>query len=230
MVAIESIEKKIKVTFNTKSLLRDAVTHKSYAKQQRQEKVADNERLEYFGDAVLKLIVTDYLYHKFPKESEGELTKKRASMIADKCLSQIASQLDLGRYLRLSHGEKQSGGAERPSNLANAVEALIGAIYLDQGYSVAKVFFMENFDKIPQKERLFLGDFKTELQEHAQKKYQTLPEYTLLSERGPEHGKVFSVQVKINHASETLEARGEGNSKKEAEQEAAQKLKTLLGL
>lgn len=228
MASYEALEKKIGISFNTKALLKQALTHRSY--HSKKELEDDNERLEYFGDAVLKLIVTDYLYHKFPELNEGDLTKKRAGIIADKCLSLIAEKLDLGKYMRFSYGENQSGGRNKTSNLANALEALIGAIYLDKGYEDAKHFFLSYFEKSAKRQADSLRDFKTELQEYAQKKYKNLPSYALEKEEGPEHDKIFHISVSLTTAKETLKAKGAGSSKKEAEQSAAKSLIETLNL
>jgi ribonuclease-3 len=213
--------------FRNKDLIQEALTHSSFAKRQ-VPPVRDNERLEFFGDAVLKLIISEYLYAKYPHESEGELTKKRARMVADKLLATLAQALNIGEFLRLSPGEKKGGGAERASNLANAMEAILGALYMDQGYEAAKTFFISVLQDVGYNDDSALHDNKTKLQEWAQKQGLALPKYQVLKSEGPDHDKIFYVEVVVNRNGTPMVSVGYGKSKKEAEQHAAKKLLSSL--
>lgn len=226
-MSIEGFEQKTGLTFTNKDLIREALTHSSFAKRQ-SPPVADNERLEFFGDAVLKLIISEYLYAKYPNESEGELTKKRARMVADKLLANLAQALELGEYLRLSQGEQKAGGKTRASTLANAMEAILGAIYMDQGYDAAKAFFISLLQDVGYNDDSALHDNKTKLQEWCQQKGLALPKYQVLKSEGPDHEKTFYVEVAIKKQDSPQVAVGYGKSKKEAEQHAAKKLLSSL--
>lgn len=226
-MSIEAFEKKTGLEFKNKDLIQEALTHSSFAKRH-VPPIADNERLEFFGDAVLKLIISEYLYAKYPLESEGELTKKRARMVADKLLAELASALDLGEYLRLSMGEKKAGGRSRASTLANAMEAILGALYMDQGYESAKTFFITLLQEVGYNDDSALHDNKTKLQEWLQKQGVALPKYKVLKSEGPDHEKVFYVEALCQWNNEPNAAVGYGKSKKEAEQHAAKKLLSAL--
>lgn len=214
---LAEIEKKFGVSFLNKSLLNQALTHSSYAHAFGE---ADNERLEFLGDAVLKLVITEHLYHKFPNYSEGDLTKIRATVISDATLAQISRKIGLGQYLRLSPNELRSGGQRKKSNIANAFEALIGAIYLDAGLGKAREviqqFLGEEISKTSKKG--FIRDYKSALQELAQKEKMTLPHYRVVKETGPKHKRVFWMEVKVKGRKF---GPAFGRNKKEAEQRAA---------
>ena len=226
-MTVAGFEKKTGLVFSNKDLIQEALTHSSFAKRQ-VPPVADNERLEFFGDAVLKLIISEYLYEKYPNESEGELTKKRARMVADKLLAGLAQSLDLGAFIRLSPGEKKAGGSNRASTLANAMEAILGALYMDQGYDAAKTFFISLLQEVGYNDDSALHDNKTKLQEWLQKKGLALPKYQVLKSEGPDHEKTFYVEVAIKRNELPNAAVGYGKSKKEAEQHAAKKLLSEL--
>lgn len=213
------LEKKIGVTFLSKPLLDQALTHSSYAYETR-EKVPDNERLEFLGDAVLKLVISEYLYQKFPESQEGDLTKIRASVISDVTLAGVSRKIRLGRYMMLGANEKRTGGFDRKSNLANAFEALLGAVYLDGGIGKARdmvlMMLESEIEKVSKKG--FIRDFKSALQELVQKKGWGLPNYSVVKETGPKHRRFFWTEVKVmGRALGT----GKGPSKKESEQAAA---------
>lgn len=209
----------IGVKFNNLGFLQTAFTHRSYLNESRQGDLEQNERLEFLGDAVLELIVTQYLYQNFPNP-EGELTNWRSAIVRGEVLSQVASDLKIGDQLYLSRGEERSGGRTRGLILANAFEALIGAIYLDRGYEEAARFIdrflLSRLDEIIEK-KLYV-DSKSHLQELAQEKLNRTPSYAVLSEEGPDHFKQFTVGVYVG---EKLAAQGVGSSKQRAETAAA---------
>jgi len=220
MKDIEVFEKESGVHFKDKDLLKQAFTHRSYLNENPETNVQHNERLEFLGDAILELVVTEYLYKNYPDKPEGELTMWRAALVNAKMLAIVAKDLKLGDYLLLSHGEARETGKARDYILANATEALLGALYLDQGLKVCnKVIEQYVLSKLPQvlKEKLF-EDSKSRFQELAQEKTGITPNYQVLREWGPDHEKHFRVGVTIG---KDLIAEGEGTSKQEAEQEAA---------
>jgi ribonuclease-3 len=205
--------------FNNKELIITALTHSSYANEAR-GRVDFNERLEFLGDSVLGLTVSDYLYRTYPQLPEGSLTKIRAGVVSEVSLAQIARILGLGEFLRLGRGEENTGGRDRASVLADAMESVIGAIYLDSSLENAKAFVL-NLLK-PSIETIIAGkghkDFKTDLQELLQSQSQLEITYTIIDEEGPDHDKLFTAQV--SHGDKVI-GQGQGKSKKEAEQEAA---------
>lgn len=223
-----TFEGEIGVSFNDSLLLRQAFTHRSYLNEHRGEVGGHNERLEFLGDAVLELISTHFLYEKFPNNTEGDLTAYRAALVNAVILSEVAADIGMNDFLLLSRGEAKDNGRARQMLLANAFEALIGAIYLDQGYDVAKRFIEKHlFPKIDDivKKRLW-QDAKSSLQEKVQEHDGVTPHYTVLEETGPDHDKHFLVGV---YAKEILIAKGEGKSKQEAEQDAARKALEVRG-
>lgn len=215
-----SFQQNIGVAFNDLELLRQAFTHRSYLNEHRGEVQGHNERLEFLGDAVLELIATHFLYEQFPDKPEGDLTAYRAALVNAITCAEVATALEMNDYLLLSRGEAKDTGRARGVLLANAFEALVGAIYLDQGYDAAKKFIEAHlFPKIDEiiKKRLW-QDAKSSLQEKAQEKEGVTPHYTVLSEAGPDHDKHFTVGVYLR---DVLLAQGDGKSKQEAEQTAA---------
>jgi ribonuclease III len=213
-------EKIIGIIFKNKDLLRQAFTHRSYLNEHRDTELVHNERLEFLGDAVLELIVTEYLYEKFPDNSEGELTAYRSALVNATTLSDAASKLNMNDYLLLSKGESKDIGRARQIILANTIEALIGAIFLDQGYEIAKYFTSNNIFNLIEKiieEKTWL-DAKSKFQEQAQDYEATTPLYKTLKEEGPDHDKQFTVGVFLG---KNKIAEGMGKSKQEAEQVAA---------
>ncbi len=207
------------ITFNSPELLETALTHRSYLNENRQVKLS-NERLEFLGDSVLSLIVSTKLYRDFDSYPEGKLTSLRSALVRAKTLAAVAQKLDLGRFLLVSRGEEASGGRENKSLLADTLEAIIGAIYLDQGLSVCEAFLTRVlFPLIPEIEKSSeLMDYKSTLQEEIQEKFRLSPHYLVIEESGPDHAKLFKVGVFIK---EKQLAEGQGKSKQEAEQEAA---------
>ncbi len=215
-VEIEAI---IDYTFKNKQLLLQALTHKSYTNEHT-EYVLHNERLEFLGDAVLELAISDLVFKKFPDIPEGGLTRIRAEVVSEKGLSVIARHLQIGSELRLGKGELKSGGSEKPSLLADALEALLGAIYCDAGFEVVCQVIERVFSEIIEKSAKirYGSDYKTCLQERLQALYGGLPEYLLAQVSGPDHERIFSMEV---YFSGKLIGKGSGSSKKNAEQKAA---------
>ncbi len=210
-------EKRIGYMFRNKKLLRQALTHSSFANEKRLNKLANNERLEFLGDAVLELTSSEYLFHEHERMPEGELTKLRASLVCESTLALCARELALGEHLLLGKGEAATGGRERDSILSDAMEALIGAIYLDGGLTSAKEFIGRFILSDMEHKKLFF-DSKTILQEMVQSEYRKQLCYELLSEEGPDHNKKFTV---LAHMEGMPLAQGVGRTKKAAEQNAA---------
>jgi ribonuclease III len=213
------LEKKIKIKFKNKELLEQALTHRSYLNEHGQKQLTHNERLEFLGDAVLELIVTEYLYRKY-QESEGVLTCWRASLVNTNMLANVAEEISLDKYLYLSEGEKLSLKRTKLTILADAFEALIGAIYLDRGLAEVKKF-IEGFviEKLPQVFKLRLyEDPKSRLQEILQAKHKMTPVYRLIKEEGPDHAKKFTLGVYLGDKKLAI---GMGASKQEASEQAA---------
>jgi ribonuclease-3 len=213
-------EKNIGIIFKNKDLLKQAFTHRSYLNEHRDSELVHNERLEFLGDAVLELIVTEYLYAKYPDSSEGELTAYRSALVNAVTLSDAASKISMNDFLLLSKGEAKDVGRARQIILANTIEALIGAIFLDQGYDMAKYFISNNIFNLIEKiieEKTWL-DAKSKFQEQAQDYESTTPLYKTLKEEGPDHDKQFTVGVYLG---KNKVAEGMGKSKQEAEQVAA---------
>ena len=217
-----SIEKKIGIKFKDKSLLATAFVHKSYINEHKDEKIDQNERLEFLGDAVLELISTDHLYRNHPEQTEGEMTNFRSALVQGKNLAEVARSLNLGEHLLLSHGEENSGGRSKNYILANTLEALIGAIYLDRGFEVAKKFvnqhILVSLDEII--ENNLHIDPKSRFQEMVQEKMDVTPTYKIVTESGPDHDKKFECGVFIG---KRLIVTGVGSSKQKAEEDAAKK-------
>ena len=203
--------------FQEPGLLQQALTHSSYANEKRMKKHSDNERLEFLGDAVLEIISSEYLYHQFQDLQEGELTKMRASLVCEQTLANCTRQMQLGDYLLLGRGEDHTGGRKRSSILSDALEAVIGAIYLDGGFASAKEFILKFILTDIAHKQLFF-DSKTILQETVQGQNLGAMSYKLVGESGPDHDKVFRIELWIG--SQKMSA-GEGHTKKAAEQEAA---------
>ncbi|MBZ9572193.1 ribonuclease III [Patescibacteria group bacterium] len=215
-------EKKLNLEFKNKDLLIQAFCHRSYLNENPNFRLPHNERLEFLGDAVLELVVTEYLYQNYPKKSEGELTNWRAALVNSKMLSIVAKDLGFNDSLLLSRGEAKEMGKARQYILANTFEALIGAMYLDQGYKVCHNFIKKNLIKeLPHIiEAGLFKDAKSRFQEEAQERVGITPTYKVLEEWGPDHVKRFIVGVFLR---EELIAKDEGSSKQEAEEEAAKK-------
>lgn len=216
---ISVLQKKLGITFHDHDILRQAFTHSSYVNEHREGKFSDNERLEFLGDAVLELGVSQYLYRTKPKMAEGELTKLRASIVCEPSLVNFARELNFGDHILLGKGEEQTGGRERPALLADVFEAFLGALYLDQGYDAA-IQFLEKyvFPKISTGAFSHAMDYKSQLQELVQQHRNHSIEYTITNEDGPSHNKEFVAQVLVKG---DVAGDGSGRTKKEAEQRAA---------
>jgi len=215
-----SLEEKLGIKFNDQQLLENAFVHRSYLNENSGFKLPSNERLEFLGDAVLQVTVSEYLYKTYPNDPEGQLTNYRASIVNSKTLANVSSELGLGEYLMLSRGEEASGGRARPYLLANTFESLLGVIYLDQGLETARKFVHQHIiPKLsPIIEQSLYKDFKSRLQEVSQEKLSQTPAYQVLKEEGPDHAKNFTVGVYLGNE---LVGEGLGSSKQIAEQEAA---------
>lgn len=220
------LENAIGYSFQNPDLLTEALTHSSYAHEQHKN-VKYNERLEFLGDAVLSIVVSDYIYQHCPELPEGELTKLRASLVCEKSLFDFAKTISLGDYLRLSNGERRNGGAKRPSIVSDAFEALIAAIYLDGGMEPVRRHILRFVvPEIENHKNRSFKDYKTALQEIIQKNPGEKLEYILVGSSGPDHNKHFKVEVCLNS---NVIGRGGGRSKKEAEQQAAREALELMG-
>ena len=215
---IKDLEAAIGYRFKNIALLQNALTHSSYANERWHNSLMSNERLEFLGDSILGMVVAEYLYKSFPDRPEGELTRMRADMVCEKTLAAVAARVELGRHLLLGNGEEQGGGRSRDSILADAVESVIAASFLDGGMEAARSF-IEKFIlvEVPVT-RLHNADYKTALQELVQQRKNQVLSYTLIGESGPDHDKRFEVEVKLNGK---VVGVGSGSSKKRAEQMSA---------
>ena len=215
---IKDLETALGYRFRNISLLQNALTHSSYANERWHNSLLSNERLEFLGDSILGMAVAEYLFKNFPDRPEGELTRMRADMVCEQSLAAVANRVDLGSHLLLGHGEEQGGGRTRPSILADAVESVIAASFLDGGMDAAagivQRFVLTN---VPVK-KLHNRDYKTGLQELVQQKKNQVLSYALVGESGPDHDKIFLVEVSLNGK---VVGKGTGSSKKRAEQDAA---------
>ena len=215
---IKDLEKAIGYQFGNISLLQNALTHSSYANERYHNSLMSNERLEFLGDSILGMVVAEHLYRNFPDRPEGELTRMRADMVCERALAEVANRLSLGQHLMLGHGEERFGGRNRDSILADAVESVIAASFLDGGMGAARAF-VEKFVlvEVPVK-KMHNADYKTALQELVQQKKNQTLSYRLVGESGPDHDKHFDVEVSLNGQ---VIGVGSGSSKKRAEQMAA---------
>ncbi|MBP3415032.1 MAG: ribonuclease III [Clostridia bacterium] len=222
---MERLEERINYHFNNKMYLKMALTHSSYANEERGLK--SNERLEFLGDSVLSIIVSQYLFELYKNKQEGDLTELRASLVCEKTLAEFARSIDLGGHLLLGRGEQNSGGRERPSILSDAFEAVIAAIFLDGGMEEAKKFVLSFVvEELKKPAARTTSDYKTTLQEIVQQNGEERLEYVLVAETGPDHNKRFTVEVHLNS---NVIGKGSGRSKKLAEQQAARQALELMG-
>ena len=215
---IKDLETAIGYRFRNISLLQNALTHSSYANERWHNSLLSNERLEFLGDSVLGMLVAEYLYRNFPDRPEGELTRMRADMVCETTLAAAANRIGLGDHLLLGHGEEQGGGRSRDSILADAVESVIAACFLDGGLDAALNFVRQFILVEVPVNKLHNVDYKTQLQELVQQKKNQVLSYVLVGQSGPDHDKQFDVEVSLNGA---IVGYGRGSSKKRAEQDAA---------
>ena len=222
------LEHKLNYYFNDRNLLKNALLHKSLGNERKEYKNQNNERLELLGDAVLDLIVAEYLYKNYKNASEGTIAKLKAMIVSEPILAKISRQIGVGKFLMLSRGEVISGGRNRESILADSFEAILGAVYIDSNLDEARVFALSHIkqyiDHIEEDEDIL--DFKSILQEYVQKEFKTVPTYELVAERGPDHMKEFEIQVIVGNYKEKAVAR----NKKKAEQLSAKALCIKLGV
>ena len=216
---VTKLEQGLGYTFRNRALLENALTHSSYANENREKHIPDNERLEFLGDSILGFVVADYLYRNYPDKPEGELTRIRADLVCERNLAEAAATIELGSFLRLGHGEEQSGGRKRDSIVSDAMESVIAASYMDGGFAAAKeIIDRLILSNIP-KGRPRNFDYKTALQELVQRKKDQQLHYELTGESGPDHDKHFEIEVLLNGQAV---GHGIGSSKKRAEQAAAE--------
>lgn len=219
-MTLDGFQQQIGVRFNNTDLLQQALTHRSYINEHSSEGLQDNERLEFLGDAVLDFVTGDMLYRRFPEMPEGNLTRLRAALVRTSALAELARRCQIGQALRMGKGEEQNGGRERLNNLCNAFEALVGALFLDQGLEAVNAFVMPLLEIQLQRilaESLHI-DARSELQEWSQAEHNLTPIYQMVDATGPEHAKEFVVEVSIG---EQIVGRGTGHSKQAAAQAAA---------
>lgn len=217
---MKNLEARLGYQFKNTALLNRALTHKSFANELKQN-TEHNEKLEFLGDAVLDLVVGEFLFERFPEDTEGGLSKKRASIVNEEVLSELALDMELNKLMQLGKGETLTGGALKPRLIASSLEAIVGAMYLDGGFDAAKGFIRREFSTLTDKvcgSEDFEKDYKTRLQELVQKSLKETPKYEVLAEEGPPHDREFLVCVKVK---EDVWAQGRGRSKKNAEQSAA---------
>lgn len=224
--SLKDFEKKLGYSFKNIALLENALTHSSFANESK-GRAKSNERLEFLGDAVLSIVVSDYIFLNCPDYPEGELTKLRASLVCERTLCTFSTSLNVGNFLFLSRGEKNSGGDKRPSILADAFESIIAAIYIDGGIKAAREFILKFVvPEIKKPGDKKFRDYKTSLQEIVQQNPNEKLEYVLVDESGPDHNKHFVVEVHLNS---NVIGKGGGRSKKDAEQQAAREALELMG-
>ncbi len=214
---MEELEDRIGYHFGNRELLRQALTHSSFLNEQKIHKSKDYERIEFLGDAILEMVSSDFLYHRYPEMPEGQLSKLRASMVCEKALAFCARDLELGQYLILGKGEDATGGRQRESIIADVMESITGAIFLDSGLENARNFIFSFILNDLEDKQLFV-DSKSRLQELVQGKYHEEVHYELIDQSGPDHDKIFEVEVRMG---DRLLGTGSGRNKKLAEQQAA---------
>jgi ribonuclease III len=221
-IALKKLEEYLSCSFSNLSLLDNALVHRSYVNEKLSSSFKDNERLEFLGDAVLDLCISDLLMKNYPDYTEGQLSKLRASIVNEQPLAELARNFQIGSFILLGKGEESSGGRSKASILANTFEAVIAAVYLDGGFERAREFIRRLFAPFIEEgiRRITYRDYKTALQEFSQNRFKEIPRYALIGEYGPDHDKIFEIRLTIP---DIIETTGEGKSKKEAEQSAAHK-------
>lgn len=227
LLALKTLEQLLSYSFRNPELLDNALVHRSYLNEAVSSCPADNQRLEFLGDAVIELCISDLLMKSFPGDTEGQLSRLRASMVNEQPLAELARKFSLGAFLLLGRGEESSGGRSKASILADAFEAVTAAVYLDGGFDRVYEFVRRVFSPLIEEgsRHVTYRDYKTALQEFSQQRFREIPRYTLSGESGPDHDKIFESCVAVPGI---LEATGQGKSKKEAEQDAARKALAAL--
>jgi len=225
---INEVEEVLNISFSNKFLLERALTHKSFPNENKELNMKDNERLEFLGDSVLSLTVSTYIFKKFSEYPEGKLAKMRSVIVSEPILAKIAREINIGKYMLLGKGEELTGGRDRESILADAMEAIYGAVYMDKDFMYAAKFILGILKNVINavENGQYLKDYKTMLQELIQKDNLKRPEYKVIDEKGPDHNKIFT--IKVDFDGEKL-GKGKGASKKEAEQKAAKEALKKLG-
>ncbi len=220
MDEINKLEATLHISFRNSTLLQQALVHRSYLHENPDFNLPSNERIEYLGDSILSAVVAEKLYKDYPDLSEGDMTKLRSALVRRETLARIANHLKLDGYLYLGHGEETSGGRAKQSILADALEAVIGAVFLDQGFDTCRDLILRLYDAEVEKavDDSLTSDFKSQLQEVVQSKYHEIPAYRVISAEGPDHVKEFIVEVVVGGR---MIGKGSGSSKREAEKEAA---------
>lgn len=221
----DQLQTNLGYTFKRHSLLKHAITHSSFVHEQKLAPLESNERLEFLGDAVLELCISDFLYHRYPEIAEGELTKKRASLVCEPTLASLARSLSMGNFILLGQGEAAEGGREKDSILSDVLESIFGAIFLDGGLEEVRALILRLYEPIADRSSRQIKDYKSTLQEHLQRTSNTTATYAIIKEEGPSHKKVFTAQA--THKGKIL-GKGSGTSKKIAEQDAAKSALTKL--
>lgn len=225
-IHLTQLLQRLQIKLNDLEQLSVALTHPSFILEKEDSELINNQRLEFLGDAVVDLVVGHYLYEEFPHKPEGELTKMRAALVCESSLANAARRVSLGEYLLIGKGERGCGGANRSSNLADAWEAMVGAIYLELGIDAVRALILNNIQpELEQVRKGHYGDYKTQLQELVQRHKDGTVSYEIIREEGPDHAKSFTACVRIN---DVVQAEGTGKTKKEAEQNAA--CRTLIQL
>lgn len=229
ILCLKDFQRLLRYNFRNKNLLDQALTHRSYAFEYPREKTIDNERMEFLGDAVLGLAISDYVYRQLPDCQEGEMTRIRSMLVGGTTLENLARRLAVGGLLLLGKGEAAGGGSDQPSNIVGAYEAIIGAIYIDGGFKKVDKFIESQFKN--EIKKVFAGgakkDYKSILQEYTLKEYKTPPRYAVIFEEGPDHRKHFEVTVSFGSM---IRGKGDGKSKKAAQQDAAYEALINTGL
>ncbi len=225
---LQQLLERLQLKLDRLDLLSAALTHPSFILEREGSEAVNNQRLEFLGDAVVNLVVGQYLFERFPEKPEGELTKMRAALVCEGSLANAARRVNLGEYLLIGKGERSCGGASRPSNLADAWEAMVGAIYLELGIDAVRPLVLDHLQpELEQVRKGHYGDYKTQLQEFVQRRREDSVSYSIIGEEGPDHAKEFTAVVQINGVSQAV---GRGKTKKEAEQNAACRALVQLGL
>jgi ribonuclease-3 len=225
LLELEKIQTILNIRFQNLDLLNTAFTHKSFTNENKYHKL-NNERLEFLGDSVLGLVISNYLYHKFPKSTEGSLSKIKSKLVSGVVLADVIKKMNISKYILFGTGEKKLEGEKNPKILENLFESIIGAIYLDLGFRIAEEFILSKLIYYLNENYFEVKNYMSFIQEYTQKKFKSLPNYVLLEETGPDHSKYFKYKIET----EVDSAIGEGENKQKAKQNAAKNLALKLGI